>query len=185
MNTSQDSPSLGFTQRITLLIACLVFSAFLLFFKGAIDQENSLDYLARSSLEPTVALGNGKPTVFEFYADWCEVCKSMAPAISSLDKDYKGKIDIVMLNVDNAQWEEYIDQFDVNGIPKLAFFDQYGKLKTTSIGGKSKEELEYLFKNLMEERSFKDYDQSSLETQVSSLSGKKPYFEQAIEPRSH
>ena len=79
MNTSQDSPSLGFTQRITLLIACLVFSAFLLFFKGAIDQENSLDYLARISLEPTVALGNGKPTVFEFYADWCGHCQDLNP----------------------------------------------------------------------------------------------------------
>jgi len=58
-----------------------------------------LDQLAKNSLLPEQALTNGRPTVLEFYADWCEACKQMAPDMFEAEKISSNQIDIVLLNV--------------------------------------------------------------------------------------
>ena len=95
-------------------------------------------YLIKSfgelSVEPEVAFKNDKPTFLEFYAEWCEVCKEMAPEISSLKEKYEKDINFVFLNVDNQKWGNYIRKFDVNGIPQVNLFDRENNLQVTLIG---------------------------------------------------
>ena len=95
-------------------------------------------YLLKSfgelSVDPEIAFKNNKPTFLEFYAEWCEVCKEMAPKVSALKEEYEKDINFVFLNVDNQKWENYIRKFDVNGIPQVNLFDRKGNLKTTFIG---------------------------------------------------
>ena len=86
------------------------------------------------SVDPEIAFKNNKPTFLEFYAEWCEVCKEMAPKISNLKKEYEKEINFVFLNVDNQKWEYYIRKYDVNGIPQVNLFDRKGKLQSTFIG---------------------------------------------------
>ena len=118
---------------IVLIIAFVTINLFL--FRDLFFQSN---YLLKSfgelSVDPQVAFKNNKPTFLEFYAEWCEVCKEMAPEISNLKKEYEKDINFVFLNVDNQKWEYYIRKFKVNGIPQVNIFDTHGNLISTFIG---------------------------------------------------
>jgi len=96
------------------------------------------NYLLKSfgelSVDPEVAFENNKPTFLEFYAEWCEVCKEMAPKVSSLKEEHEKDINFVFLNVDNQKWGSYIQKFNVNGIPQVNLFDKNGNLVSTFIG---------------------------------------------------
>ena len=119
---------------IFVLLVAIVITFFSLF-RNHFFQAN---YLLRSfgelSVEPEIAFKNNKPTFLEFYAEWCEVCKEMAPKISTLKEEYEGDINFVFLNVDNQKWDNYIRKFEVNGIPQVNLFDKKGNLISTFIG---------------------------------------------------
>ena len=45
-----------------------------------VDGAPALARLQQASVPLEAALYNDRPTVLEFYADWCEVCNELAPA---------------------------------------------------------------------------------------------------------
>ena len=138
MNSLPNQTDLSNLQKVSLILAALLLSLLLFLFTGGLDKTKTLDYLARHSLDPEIALSNGNPTVIEFYADWCEVCKEMAPIMSDINNEYGSEINMVFLNVDNPKWDDLVDEYDVNGIPQLNLFNGQGLLKGQSIGSKSK-----------------------------------------------
>ena len=95
-NTKQTS--LGNGQKFLLLFISLLLAGLLFFWREGVSSKDPLDSMARNSLAPEIALNNGRPTVFEFYADWCEVCREMAPSMLALERSKKNLIDIVLLN---------------------------------------------------------------------------------------
>ena len=123
----------NFKIMFVLIISIVIISMLLfenLFFKST--------YLLKSfgelSVDPEIAFTNNKPTFLEFYAEWCEVCREMAPKVSALKDEYEKDINFVFLNVDNQKWGNYIQKFDVNGIPQVNLFDRKGNLISTFIG---------------------------------------------------
>ena len=124
---------INFTAILVFLIAVIFIS--LLLFRNLFFQST---YLLKSfgelSVDPEIAFKNNKPTFLEFYAEWCEVCKEMAPKVSTLKDEYEKDINFVFLNVDNQKWDNYIRQFGVNGIPQVNLFDEKGNLISTFIG---------------------------------------------------
>ena len=125
--------NLNFKAILVLLIAAVIIS--LILFRNIIFKST---YLLKSfgelSVDPEIAFKNNKPTFLEFYAEWCEVCKEMAPKVSSLKEEYEKDFNFVFLNVDNQKWDNYIRKFDVNGIPQVNLFDKKGNLISTFIG---------------------------------------------------
>ena len=121
-------------KTILVLLIAFVFT-FLVLFRNLFFQST---YLLKSfgelSVDPELAFKNNKPTFLEFYAEWCEVCKEMAPEVSSLKDKYEKDINFVFLNVDNQKWDNYIRKFEVNGIPQINMFDRKGNLISTFIG---------------------------------------------------
>ena len=73
----------------------------------------------------------------------------MAPDMSEAKRLNSNKLDLVLLNVDNSRWFELIDKYDVNGIPKLIFFDDKGQLKGFSLGVRKYSELNEIFNALI------------------------------------
>ena len=118
---------------IVLLISIVIFS-FILFRNLFFESTLLLKSFGELSVDPEIAFKNNKPTFLEFYAEWCEVCKEMAPQVSALKKEYEKDINFVFLNVDNQKWNNYISKFDVNGIPQVNLFNGRGNLMFTLIG---------------------------------------------------
>tara|TARA_Y100001968_G_C19323376_1_gene700446 strand:- start:256 stop:825 length:570 start_codon:yes stop_codon:yes gene_type:complete len=188
MKVSESSEFLNKTQQLFLVIFALVLAIGLFLFRINLSNQKPLEQIARKSLTPEVALVNGKPTIFEFYADWCEACKEMSPAIVSLEKQYSKDIDFVLLNVDNPTWEDLIQIYNVKGIPQINFFGQDGLLLGQLTGLRTKEELS----NIINSMAAADFDCSlSLINSGKKLS--KSNHESLIEtpeyynsgPRSH
>ena len=86
------------------------------------------------TMDPEIAFTNGKPTYLEFYAQWCEICKKMAPEVTELKKDFDNEMNFVFLNVDNPNSVKFIKQFRVNGIPQINIIDSNLNLQATFTG---------------------------------------------------
>ncbi len=67
----------------------------------------------------------GTVTMIDLGAKKCIPCKMMAPIMEKLENVYKGKADIVFIDV----WEnnEQAKRFGILGIPTQIFFDKTGK----------------------------------------------------------
>ena len=140
-------------------------------------------YLLRSfgelSIDPEIAFTNNKPTFLEFYAEWCEVCKEMAPKVSALKEEYEEDINFVFLNVDNQKWSKYIRKFDVNGIPQVNLFDIKGNLKSTLIGRQEESTIREFISDLEKEGESRG---EILNYKISAL---KKNNNNEVNPRSH
>lgn len=59
------------------------------------------------------------PCMIDFYADWCQPCKIVAPVLEELAEEYKGKINIY--KVDTEKEQELAAMFGIKSIPSLLF----------------------------------------------------------------
>ncbi len=65
------------------------------------------------------------PCVIDFYADWCQPCKMVAPILAELSEEYKGKINIY--KVDTEDQQELSGAFGIRSIPSLLFCPKDGQ----------------------------------------------------------
>ncbi len=59
------------------------------------------------------------PCLIDFYADWCQPCKMVAPILEELSEEYKGKINIY--KIDTEVERELSAAFGIQSIPSLLF----------------------------------------------------------------
>ena len=64
------------------------------------------------------------PAIVDFYADWCGPCKTVAPVLEELSKEYEGKL--LIYKVDTDAEEELSAVFGIQSIPTLLFIDANG-----------------------------------------------------------
>ena len=83
----------------------------------------TLRHLAQNATPYEEAIANGKPTLLEFYADWCTTCQAMSETIEALEAQYGDRVNLVMLNIDDPQWDDLAQQYRVTGIPQYNFLD--------------------------------------------------------------
>ena len=94
----------------------------------------ALKALAHDAIPYDLAMSNGKPTLIEFYADWCTTCQALAPTLQSLHDAFGGQINFVMLNIDDPQWGQPIHQFHATGVPQLTLLKADQTIVDTFVG---------------------------------------------------
>lgn len=101
-----------------------------------------LTEMERSSAPMSIIGKNGKPTVVDFWAPWCENCKLAAPTLQKVEEEYGDRVNFVMINGDQPQAWPYIEAFRVDAIPHLALVNADGDVETALIGPIPKSVLE-------------------------------------------
>ncbi len=74
----------------------------------------------------------------DFWAEWCGPCKMLAPILDQIADEYKGRLHIAKLDVEENQ--NIAMQFGVRSIPTLILF-KGGVVEAQQVGMLSKEQL--------------------------------------------
>jgi thioredoxin 1 len=85
------------------------------------------------------ALASGRPTVADFGARTCIPCKKMAPILSELDREYKGKANVLFTDVHEGR--KLAANYRIQMIPTQIFFDAKGKEVKRHIGFMDKADI--------------------------------------------
>jgi thiol-disulfide isomerase/thioredoxin len=135
-NPSSDSVTPIATQWRNLLIVLVAIALSVAIVLGLRTQTNgaSLESLAAKSVPLEIAQTNGKPTLVEFYANWCTACQSMAGDVAKLEQQYGQDVNFVMLNVDNTKWLPEILKYSVEGIPHFVYFNKTSEAIAMAVG---------------------------------------------------
>ena len=88
-----------------------------------------------------------KPCIIDFYADWCQPCKMVAPVLEELAGEYEGKLDIY--KIDTESEKELAGIFGIQSIPSLLFVPREGQPQMAQ-GALPKETFEKAFKEVLE-----------------------------------
>ena len=64
------------------------------------------------------------PAVIDFYADWCQPCKMIAPIMEKLQEKYDGKLKIWKLDTEDQR--ELAAMFGIRNIPSVLFIPMEG-----------------------------------------------------------
>ncbi len=173
------------TRVRNLLVALSAIILTLALFLGLQTQHpaHSLSELAEKSTPLEVAVANGKPTLVEFYANWCLTCQGMVPDMVALRDTYEDRVNFVMLNVDNPKWLPELETYRVDGIPHFVFLNAQGEAIAQSIGEVPKpiftEKLNALIAGI-------PVASAEIPGKVSSLQpGSSATFSSNSDPRSH
>ncbi len=78
------------------------------------------------------------PCIIDFYADWCQPCKIVAPILEELAAEFDGKINIYKVNTE--QEVELASAFGIRSIPSMLFCPAEGQPQM-AVGALPKETL--------------------------------------------
>ena len=94
-------------------------------------------HVTDDTFEPEV-LQSETPVLVDYWAEWCGPCKSIAPILEEVAKEYEGRLKIAKINVDEHQSTPA--KFGIRGIPTLMLFKN-GNVEATRVGALSKSQL--------------------------------------------
>jgi thioredoxin 1 len=98
---------------------------------------SDIKYVSDASFDSDVLKADG-PVLVDYWAEWCGPCRMIAPVLDELSRDYKGRLTVAKLNVDENQ--DTPAKYGIRGIPTLMLFKD-GAVVGTKVGAVSKSQL--------------------------------------------
>ncbi len=144
----------------------------------------SLTAMAEAAVPLEAALGNDRPTLIEFYANWCTSCQAMAPQLQQLKQTYGDRVNFVMLNVDNTKWLPEVLHYRVDGIPHFVYLDAQSKTVAQAIGEQPQAVIAANLVALVEGTPLPYSQQTEGQTSTFTAPAANP-SKSATDPRSH
>lgn len=83
-------------------------------------------------------INSDSPVLVDFWAEWCNPCKMIAPILEEVASEYNEKVKIMKLNIDENP--ETPPKFAVRSIPTLILFKN-GQVIATHTGSLNKSQL--------------------------------------------
>jgi thioredoxin 1 len=80
----------------------------------------------------------GVPVLVDFWAEWCGPCRSVAPILEELSKEFEGQLKVVKLDVESNPG--IAQAYNIRGIPALLLFKN-GEVADQRIGALPKHQL--------------------------------------------
>jgi thioredoxin 1 len=106
-------------------------------FRVTSDKSDKIVHTSDASFEADV-LKARQPVLLDFWAEWCGPCKAIAPMLGELAEEYRDKVTIAKLNVDeNPRTSQ---RFNVRSIPTLILFKN-GQVEGQKVGAPRKSDL--------------------------------------------
>lgn len=108
------------------------------------------------------ALAPGRPVVLDFWASWCEPCREELPMLDRLAARYRGRADLVAVNVEDPENEPDVrtflrgaglampvvlgggptaERYHVDGLPHTVVIDRAGRIARVFVGETSERDL--------------------------------------------
>ena len=89
---------------------------------------------------------SSKPTVVDFWAEWCGPCKQIGPALEEISNEMSEEVVIAKHNIDEQP--NIPTKYGIRGIPTMLLFKN-GELKATKVGATTKSNIvEWIKENI-------------------------------------
>ncbi|HET9481889.1 MAG TPA: thioredoxin [Candidatus Polarisedimenticolia bacterium] len=106
---------------------------------GQVVEITDANFLAEVVESPT-------PVLVDFSAEWCGPCKTMAPIVSDLAREYQGRVKVGHLDVETSP--ATAARFGIMSVPTLIFF-KAGHPTRQLQGALSRQKLEMEFQKVI------------------------------------
>ena len=85
-----------------------------------------------------IVLKSDKPVIVDFWAEWCGPCRMVGPIVSDIAEEYKDKVIVGKLDVDNNS--SVASKYGIRNIPTILFF-KGGQVADKQVGAVPKSHL--------------------------------------------